>query len=343
MRGSISLTGFYLRRAFRILPAAMSYLVVIGILGLAGLLTVTPWEWWSSALFFRNYLPALRIQRGWGGYTIHYWSLAVEEHFYVIWPSLLVLAGKKRAKYVAAAGAVAIAVWRWWDFRHQWFAQHLPGVSFPSRTDIRLDALLVGCLAALVLEKSEWREWLARNFRAAFWLACVSLYALIQIAFRKHYYSLGESTLLSLVVVGTVVRPRGWAGSLLEHRVARWIGRLSYSLYLWQQLFFVGDLKYPLRWLQTFPLNVGALVLVAFVSYWFVERPMVRLGHELAPPPTPGREDNGPRSGSTLPRNKTTPAPQEGIEPRECGEGGEKGDPLHPPDRKLESRKTLRD
>ncbi len=79
--GRISLQGFYIRRACRILPPAMFYLAVIGVLALCGIVVVTGAEWWSCVFFFRNYLPASWIGQGWGGYTVHYWSLAVEEHF----------------------------------------------------------------------------------------------------------------------------------------------------------------------------------------------------------------------------------------------------------------------
>ena len=92
--GKISLRGFYIRRASRIVPAALTYLLVIGLLGFAGYILVSPWDWWSSVLFFRNYLPPDMISRGWGGYTMHYWSLAVEEHFYLLWPGLLVFVGR---------------------------------------------------------------------------------------------------------------------------------------------------------------------------------------------------------------------------------------------------------
>ena len=287
--GRISLKGFYVRRACRILPAAMVYLLVIGLLGLTGAITVTGWEWWSSALFFRNYLPLQWIQRGWGGYTIHYWSLAVEEHFYLLWPTILVLVGKGRAKYVAGSAALAIGIWRWWDFRHQWFSQHVPGLLFPSRTDVRLDALLIGCLGALLLQKAAFRAWAERRFGTPIWVLCVVTYSLIQILSRKHHYTLWESSLLLLIVAGTVVRPQSWMSSLLERPVVSRIGRLSYSLYLWQQFFFVAELRYPFAWIQVFPWNVAMLFLTATISYQYVERPMVRLGHKIAPPSTPGR------------------------------------------------------
>lgn len=291
--GHISLKGFYIRRACRILPAAFAYLLVLALLALIGLVIVTPLEWWSCILFFRNYLPPVWICEGWGGYTVHYWSLAVEEHFYLLWPALLAFSGRVRARYLAGGLAVSVAVWRWWEFQHQWLNRWLPGLLFPTRTDVRLDGLLMGCLAALVLIEPRWRAWLEHRFDAGMLWACAVGYVLFQVVLRKHTYSIWESTLLAALVVGTVLRPTGTVGRLLENPAMKWVGRLSYSLYLWQQLFLIPGAGYPLSVLQRFPLNLGMVFLMAVLSYELVERPMIRLGHRLAPPPTPGRIDLG--------------------------------------------------
>jgi peptidoglycan/LPS O-acetylase OafA/YrhL len=293
LTGRISLWGFYIRRACRILPAAFAYLAVIGFLGMVGIVTVTPLEWGSCVLFFRNYLSPDWIGAGWGGYTIHYWSLAVEEHFYLLWPALLAFSGRVRARYVAAGLAATVAVWRWWDFHHQWMERHVPGLLFGSRTDVRLDGLLLGCLAALILVEPRWRAWFEAHFTAGVWWACVAGYALFQVLLRKHTYNIWESMLLAAAVAGTVLRPRDVVGRLLENRVLKWIGRLSYSLYLWQQLFLIAGARQPFSLLQKFPINLGLLLLAAVLSYELLERPMIRLGHRFAPPPTPGRTDLG--------------------------------------------------
>ncbi len=81
--GRIDLAAFYKRRAFRILPPALVFLAAVGIGGLFK----TRLELAATLLFFRNYLP---IQHG-SYATGHLWSLAVEEHFYMLWPGLLVL------------------------------------------------------------------------------------------------------------------------------------------------------------------------------------------------------------------------------------------------------------
>ena len=289
--GRISLAGFYIRRASRILPPAMLYLVVIGLLSATGVIILGRWEWWSCLLFFRNYLPASLVSDGWGGYTIHYWSLAVEEHFYLLWPALLVLSSPRRAKWIAAGLAVLVACWRSWDLRHQFFEAHVHGLLFGSRTDIRLDGLLVGCLAALLLAETQWRAIFLHTMKWWVWAGCVVAYFCVQIVFRRHYYTILESGLLAVIIATTVLRPETWVGRILELRSIRWIGRLSYSLYLWQELFLVPGAKAPWAGLQKFPVNFVLLVAVAALSYRFVERPLIRVGHQLAPPPTPGRQD----------------------------------------------------
>ena len=289
--GKVHLGGFYIRRAFRILPPALGYLFVIGLLGLSGEILVGSWEWWSSVLFFRNYLPPSLISPGWGGYTVHYWSLAVEEHFYLVWPVLLVLAGRSKARYWAIGLGLSIATWRWWDFHHQWVDKHISGLIFGARTDVRLDGLFMGCLAALLLSNRRAQEWARRHLTSWAWWLAVAAYAAIQIIWRRHYYSIWESAVLAFVVAMTTLRPETWVGYLLEHPFMRWIGRLSYGLYLWQQLFALPEAKFPISLLQRPGWNVLFLFGVAALSYRVIERPMIRLGHRLAPPPTPGRED----------------------------------------------------
>jgi len=289
--GKISLRGFYIRRACRILPPAMFYLIAIAILSFFGLIIVTRAEWWSSVFFFRNYLPPSWRNRGWGGYTIHYWSLAVEEHFYLLWPAALVWFGKQRARWFAGGLAVAVAVWRMWDFHAHWFDRVIPGLLIGTRTDIRLDALLLGCLAALLLEEEGIRAAFARHFSSWIWGLCIAGYVGLQLVQRVRNYSIVESALLPLIVAGTVYVQRGWITSLLESRPLKWVGRLSYSLYLWQQLFSVSEAGSRLSAVQRWPLNLGLLFLMAWLSYRFIERPLIRLGHRLAPPPTEGRED----------------------------------------------------
>ena len=81
--GSISLRGFYLRRAMRILPPLYVYVAVLLILGWAGRLAITKLDIVSALFFFHNYAPSSM----WA--LEHFWSLSTEEQFYLIWPCIL--------------------------------------------------------------------------------------------------------------------------------------------------------------------------------------------------------------------------------------------------------------
>ena len=102
---------------------------------------------------------------------------------------------------------------------------------------------------------------------------------------------LAEVYLIPLVLLGTVLSPHQIIARFLELGLFRWIGRLSYSLYLWQQMFFSGHYYKPLGIWQSLPLNWIMLLGCAAASYYWIERPMMRLGHRLAPPATPGRAE----------------------------------------------------
>jgi peptidoglycan/LPS O-acetylase OafA/YrhL len=145
----IDLAGFYRRRAFRILPPIAVYLAVAALLGLGlRLIPMDPGQPWASLLFYRNYLTA-PVSQGW--YTGHFWSLGVEEHFYLMWPALLSIAGLRRARWVAPSLALAVTLWRLADSHYDWIGRLNPAPrGSPARTDYRLDILLFGCALALV-------------------------------------------------------------------------------------------------------------------------------------------------------------------------------------------------
>jgi peptidoglycan/LPS O-acetylase OafA/YrhL len=286
--GRISLGRFYIRRACRILPPCLGYLLVIGILAVSGLVAVKPLEWVSCLLFFRNYV-AWHDFGSW--YTGHFWSLAVEEHFYVLWPGLLVGLGVSRARRMVMVFALLLVGWRWWDFRVQWSEMVLPGVCWFQRTDIRLDGLLWGCWMALLLEVPGWKERWARLVGP---VSCIGLIATYIgcVAFEPPLAQLWQSILIPAIAVATVLRPTQLPGRVLEAAPMRWLGRLSYSLYIWQQLFLLGDQSsqpLPLGVFREWPGNFIMVFACATASFYMIEKPMMRWGQKVATPATAGR------------------------------------------------------
>lgn len=273
--GTISLGNFYQRRAFRILPVALCYLLVLSIASTyIHLLDPTKHEVLASLFFWRNYWqvrhPFLGI------YTGQYWSLSVEEHFYLLWPTLLCLAGKRRAMALALAGTAACAGWRYFHYIYC----NQPFMAM--RTDLRFDGLLLGCSLALFLRNADAREFILRNFPKETPVLC----ALPGLLWYQHMA--GEPSLLTYLLItcalaSTVVVEEGVVYRWLNSRVLVWIGTVSYSLYIWQQLFMrhvPGET--PLGWAQKLPINLVVTFAVAAGSYYFLERPAQRLGRKLA-------------------------------------------------------------
>jgi peptidoglycan/LPS O-acetylase OafA/YrhL len=99
-----------------------------------------------------------------------------------------------------------------------------------------------------------------------------------------------------LLIVGTILHPNTYFSRFLESAPMRFLGRISYSLYLWQQLFFIGQHEdfraiWPFGLLQSRTWSIAPLLVIALASYFFIEKPFIRLGHRLARPVTPGRID----------------------------------------------------
>jgi len=282
--GRVSLRSFYTRRFFRILPPAFTYLIVIGTLAVLGFVPITFGRWLSSLLCFANYSPA---ETTW--YTGHFWSLAVEEHFYFLWPSAFVLIALFRRRVFVGVGlALAIALWRAIDLKFH--VTHSSAAYFWGRTDVNGDALLWGVVLALVSSEPKWREHLQHMARSRLVRVILPLSLVVLCAYEPHGWKTNlvllsvKTVVIPLTLLSTMFEANRIFGRILESGPFRWVGRLSYSLYLWQQLFLAWDeFRIPaFGRMQMLPLNIVAVFICAGLSYYFIERPLISVGHKLA-------------------------------------------------------------
>jgi peptidoglycan/LPS O-acetylase OafA/YrhL len=275
--GEVSLKSFYLRRAFRILPIVLTFLFVLTVFKLMGWIDLPGQSIISSILFYRNYAAA---SSDW--YTGHFWSLSIEEHYYLIWPSLFCLImGWKRAWLPILGILFLVAFWRSLEFRYQILAPHLPGQVWKWRTDLYFDYLMWGSFGAYLNQQTGFRTLVQKFARG--WMIFPAIALMHLFLFRS--LPLHDVSLAAMIVVCillTVNFPQSAFSRFLENKWLATIGVYSYSLYVWQQLFLppVDQRISGAELIQSMPVNLIFLGLVAYASYRFVEIPAINKGKQ---------------------------------------------------------------
>jgi peptidoglycan/LPS O-acetylase OafA/YrhL len=282
--GKISIKSFYIRRGFRILPAAIFFLIAVGLLSFIGVFNITVYRWLSAFFFMENYSTA---ENSW--YLGHFWSLAVEEHFYLIWPAVFLLMRTNNRRIIAALIIVIfISSWRVIDFKYN--ISGSTSAIFWGRTDIQADGILWGVLIALLYADSVFHIKL-KNFlllRATIPMLFFLLFGielLPKFNWKVEFLLITiKAIIIPITILGTVIRSSAFSSRILESFIFRSIGRLSFSLYLWQQLFFTWDEHriYSFGFLQIFPYNLLAAFSCAIISMTIIEKPFIKLGNRVA-------------------------------------------------------------
>jgi len=283
--GAVSFRAFLLRRALRIAPAYFVFLAVwYAGFSLAG----HPPRLWEVAAGFTytvNYVQAI------GGHRVvgleHAWSLAVEEQFYLLWPPLLALlmarGGRRRAAVVLGALVVGVFAWRSWLV----LGRGVPLSYAYDAFDTRFDALAVGCLVA-VLSREERFGRLAAALGRWTWLPLLPVALLVAwhraapLPLRFGPGFTFDAILLGVLLVQAVMLGERLTWRVLSWRPVRFVGRISYPLYLYHP--GAMALAAGLALLPT-PAGVAVGLAVsaaaACASWYLVETPFLRWKERL--------------------------------------------------------------
>ena len=250
---TIGLRRFYARRAYRILPAAILFMLAVLVIFWHEL------RWYhmaAAALYLVNY----DFAHPW--YLGHLWSLSVQEQFYFVWPVVLKKWYRHRLRIVV--GAIGVAPL----FR---VVCHLLGMHgradefFPAVADI----LAIGCLLAFYSKGMP-------RIRAGWASAMMLPVVLVPVYMGLLHFHTTPVLLLFLwplmhfSIAGLLFHVVQRAYWILNVGPVVWLGKISYGLYLWQQIFAFGERPRP--WY--FPLFAVA---AASASYYLLEQPMIRL------------------------------------------------------------------
>lgn len=258
--GRIQLVRFISRRLRRLLPALVLMLAVY--------LLTSPWVFSSvsTGKHFRDVLLTVFYVVNYASFLGgpvsvlgHVWTLAVEMHFYLLWP--LVLLGILRLPRGIAIAAIAllyllVTAWRWWgaeNFDHLW--------AFYVRTDTHCSGLVLGCLLGY-LNMTIHRNWA--------WLGLLILafamtfFSTVWLPAARYGFTIAESGAAMLLLAQPV-----WLGGVL----LAWLGRMSYGLYLWHYPIMraMRDWVGTDQWLLVLAVGGALGLLGAVLSYYLVE------------------------------------------------------------------------
>jgi peptidoglycan/LPS O-acetylase OafA/YrhL len=273
--GTIRLRYFYLRRFLRLTPALVLMLIAY--------LLLAPLAWPNTAFhtdvrdvlistfYLSDYASAFWSQPF---YLRHTWSLAVEQHFYLLWPLVTLLIarrlGRRHFAITLAGLYVACTAWRIYCDLHGAFAYDHSYYRF----DTRLSGLVVGSLLAVLLTGNRRPAWRHTEIAAMIALAAIAL-----CSWRFHVLSTGamiygitivELATLALIYLAITSKDSP-VRRLLAHPVPSYVGRMSYGIYLWHYPIFVylwG--RYP--WYAILLIGGSASLGLAIVSYYTVEK-----------------------------------------------------------------------
>jgi peptidoglycan/LPS O-acetylase OafA/YrhL len=286
--GGVSLVGFYLRRFWRLAPPLIVY-ILISVLLIFFIKHTFPFKEMFAALFyFANYYHLLwRFDPlGVSPSPLQIlWSLAIEEHYYLFFAPIFIFAIRRSRVLILFILLLCFAplIWRCSLISFNTIDWLNNGYIYMA-TETRIDSIAWGALLAW-LKFTHGEARVAKIFDNTFIVLGsigILIFCLVyrDVAFRESFrYTLQGITLMSIIFTSLYGRCSSFSRHILETKYFVWLGKLSYSLYLyhWLSKVLAGlffEVEFGLGWQVVFwPLSF----LLASASYYYLEHPMLRI------------------------------------------------------------------
>jgi peptidoglycan/LPS O-acetylase OafA/YrhL len=263
------------------MPAYYTMLAVSALLSALGKVNDVPWTTYLICLFYLSNI-------GGRGLTVkHSWSLSLEEQFYFMWPVFLKITNFQTMKInvrtpITLAVCIALELWRAFIIYSGRFEYHLA-----FRPDLQFDCIFVGCFLGLLwtykrstLQKLADIKIAKLNISDTALLAVLLLWTVYgaEIKALKPIYLTSQVWLIFLILTKLISGSNSVFCKILKNRILRWLGLISYSLYLWQQIFLSTNTP---SWgiIRVFPISLLCVFLASLASYYFIEKPFRALNY----------------------------------------------------------------
>ena len=289
--GTINLKMFYARRLIRLYPELMALIFFCSIAGLALNLRATIAEWFAGPLYYMNYYYV---------FGAHYpvaqcynwrqlWSLSVEEHFYIFFPGALLFLARTTKERLWFIGALVVAPAIWRLATH--FLLDLPWQYNYVATDTRIDSIAWGCLLAVLLRTEKGEQ---RDVRSLWFINLPMVFAgtaliLASLLYRDESFRwtwrFSLQGLGLFLLIGNILFDTRWRMivAFLELGPVRFIGRISYGMYLYHMLInrvmneYLDGVPLPMF----LSISLVLTVLAASLSYALLEKPLKKFRRRL--------------------------------------------------------------
>ncbi len=275
---TVSLKKFYFRRTLRIFPAYYFYIFFIFLMTILGVYNIPSVVFISPLTYTSNYLTTDIWELG------HSWSLSVEEQFYLIYPGLFLLLGLDKIKKVLVFVVIIAPVIRLLNLMYLLFSEGKISEWFIFGFHTNMDALAVGCLLALYRKNLHADKNYQKLLNSNFALGLVPLIAaavLYNSKINLGFFTIGWTVLnltAAFALDWLITNSKSNVGRLFNFAPIKYMGVLSYSIYLWQQPF--SKYSENLVWTH-YPFNIIMIIIFSLVSHYLVEKSFLKLRQNL--------------------------------------------------------------